>query len=373
MGLINPRIDGWEYYEIIDEFMEAIALRWPNALIQFEDFQTKHAIKLLQRYKNTFLMFNDDIQGTAATVLAGLYGAMKLQKKPYSALASEKIVLVGAGSAATGVALTIRKAMAIRMGLTMEEASERFYILDKDGLISKDRKNLSELERSFYNLKHFARKEADMEGLDVLEVVKRVKPGILIGLTGVGGIFNDDVLTAMNHDSENPPIIFALSNPTSHTECTPEAALRCTDGRAIYASGSPFTGVLYEGKAVYPSQCNNRFIFPGLGLGAALGQTGVVSSLMINKASEALVELITDEDLSRGAVFPDLADVRTVSCHLAARVIEQALEEGLELGNEEAVKAAGKGFEALKLYIWSKMWYPAYRPLVFKKDVAKDT
>jgi len=372
MGLINPRIDGWEYYEIIDEFMEAIALRWPNALIQFEDFQTKHAIKLLQRYKNSFLMFNDDIQGTAATVLAGLYGAMKLQGKPYSALASEKIVLVGAGSAATGVALTIRKAMAIRMGLTMEEASKRFYILDKDGLISKDRKNLSELERSFYNLKQFAREEADMEGMDVLEVVKREKPGILIGLTGVGGIFNDDVLTAMNHDSENPPIIFALSNPTSHTECTPEAALRCTDGRAIYASGSPFTGVLYEGKAVYPSQCNNRFIFPGLGLGAALGQTGVVSSLMINKASEALVELITDEDLSRGAVFPDLADVRTVSCHLAARVIEQALEEGLELGNDEAVKAAGKGFEALKLYIWSKMWYPAYRPLVFKKDVAKD-
>ena len=189
-----------------------------------------------------------------------MYGAMKLQGKPYSALASEKIVLVGAGSAATGVALTIRKAMAIRMGLTMEEASERFYILDKDGLISKDRKNLSELERSFYNLKNFARKEADMEGMNVLEVVKRVKPGILIGLTGVGGIFNDDVLTAMNHDCENPPIIFALSNPTSHTECTPEAALRCTDGRAIYASGSPFTGVLYEGKAVYPSQCNNRYI-----------------------------------------------------------------------------------------------------------------
>eukprot|EP00092_Neocalanus_flemingeri_P004184 GFUD01004499.1.p1 GENE.GFUD01004499.1~~GFUD01004499.1.p1 ORF type:complete len:635 (-),score=141.95 GFUD01004499.1:214-2118(-) len=368
MGLVNPRLQGWEYYEVIDEFMEAVALRWPKALVQFEDFQTKHAIKLLQRYKNNFLMFNDDIQGTAATVLAGLYGAMKLQGKPLSALASQKIVLVGAGSAATGVALTVRKAMVLRMGLTMEEAAERFYILDKDGLISKDRSNLSELDRIFYKLKDYARKETDMEGLQVLEVVKRVKPGILIGLTGVGGIFNEDVLTAMNHDPVNPPVIFALSNPTSHTECTPEEALRCTNGRAIYASGSPFTGVLYNGKAVYTSQCNNRFIFPGLGLGAALGQTGKLSSLMINKASEALVELITEEDLSRGAVFPDLADVRSVSCHLAARVIEQAMEEGLELGNEEAVRAAGKGFEALKVYIWGKMWYPSYRPLVYKMD-----
>merc|ERR1712096_412288 len=131
MGLVHPRIDGWEYYELIDEFMEAVALRWPKALVQFEDFQTKHAIKLLQRYKNNCLMFNDDIQGTAATVLAGLYGAMKLQGKPLSDLAKQKIVLVGAGSAATGVAHTVRKAMAIRMGLTMEEASERFYILTR--------------------------------------------------------------------------------------------------------------------------------------------------------------------------------------------------------------------------------------------------
>ena len=276
MGLVHPRIDGWEYYELIDEFMEAVALRWPKALVQFEDFQTKHAIKLLQRYKNNCLMFNDDIQvifilvqnpfliycqGTAATVLAGLYGAMKLQGKPLSDLAKQKIVLVGAGSAATGVAHTVRKAMAIRMGLTMEEASERFYILDKDGLISKDRKNLSELERSFDDLKHFARKEADMEGMGVLDVIKRVKPSILIGLTGKGGVFDEDVLTAMNHDVENPPVIFALSNPTSQTECTPEAALRCTNGRAIYASGSPFSGVFYKDRAIYTSQCNNRYVF----------------------------------------------------------------------------------------------------------------
>jgi len=372
MGLVNPRIDGWEYYEILDEFMEAVALRWPNALVQFEDFQTKHAIKLLQRYKKNFLMFNDDIQGTAATVLAGLYGSMKLQGKKLSDLAKEKIMIVGAGSAATGVALTVRRAMALRMDVTMEEAAEQFYILDKDGLITKNRKNLSELERSFHNLKHFARKEVQMEGDDVLDVVKKVRPNILIGLSGCGGIFNEDVLKAMNHDPVNAPIIFALSNPTSHSECTPDEALRCTNGRAIFASGSPFQGILYDGKAVFPSQCNNRFIFPGLGLGAALGQTGVVSSLMINKASEALVELITDEDLSRGAVFPDLTDVRTVSCHLAARVIEQAIEEGLELGNQSAVKAADRGFESLKRYIWSKMWYPSYRPLVYKKDVTKD-
>ena len=199
------------------------------------------------------------MQGTAATVLAGLYGAMKLQRKPSSALADQKIVLVGAGSAATGVALTIRRAMTLKMGLTMEEAAERFYIMDKDGLISRDRKNLSELEISFHDLKYFARKETDMEGMDVLQVVERVKPSILIGLTGKGGIFSEEVLMAMNHDAENPPVIFALSNPTSHTECTPDDALRCTNGRAIYASGSPFFGVMHDGRAVYPSQCNNRY------------------------------------------------------------------------------------------------------------------
>ena len=137
MGRRHKRIDGNEYYEIIDEFMEAISIRWPRALVQFEDFQTKHAIKLLRRYKNNFLMFNDDIQGTAATVLAGLYGSLKLQGKPLTALKDEKIMIVGAGSAAMGVTLTIRKAMALRMGISMEEACERFFILDQDGLITK--------------------------------------------------------------------------------------------------------------------------------------------------------------------------------------------------------------------------------------------
>jgi len=367
MGIKTPRLDGWEYYSLIDEFMSAVTLRWPNVLVQFEDFQTKHALKLLQRYRNDFQMFNDDIQGTAATVLAGIYGALKVQDKPLSALKDQKIVMVGAGSASSGVSLTIRKALMMK-GLSKEEASERFYIMDHEGLITNNRKNLTEIDQYFYNLKDFARKETKLEGVSLLELVKAVKPTILIGLTGKGGVFSDDVLTEMNHSQENPPIIFALSNPTDHSECTAEAAVRCTNGRAIFASGSPFPGLLYQGKVIHFSQCNNRYIFPGLGLGVALGQTGVITDMMINAAAEGLVELLSEEDLRKKAVFPDQLDIRIMSCHLAARVIQQAVAEGLELGNESVVKALAKGEDKLKTYIFTKMWYPSYRPMVYIKE-----
>jgi len=364
MGLKTPRVDGWEYYSLIDEFMAAANLRWPNVLIQFEDFQTKHALKLLKRYRDDFLMFNDDIQGTAATVLAGLYGALRVQGKQLTDIKHQKIVMAGAGSAATGVALQIRKAMVMK-GMTKEEASENFFIHDHDGLITKDRKNLEELQEYFTSLDTFARKEVSMEGQSLVDTIKTVKPNILIGLTGKKGVFTDDVLREMNHSDTTGPIILALSNPTNLSECTPEDVVRCTEGRGIFASGSPFPSVLHQGKMVEFSQCNNRYIFPGLSLGAALGQTGVVSNLMVNASAEALVELLTDDDIERRAVFPSRCDVRTLSCHLAARVIEQAVKEGQELGNENARKAADKGLDALKNYIWSKMWFPQYRPMVY--------
>lgn len=279
LGLKQPRMDGPEYYEFVDEFMAAIKLRWPRALIQHEDFQTKHAVNLLKRYRSSYLMFNDDIQGTAATALAGIYGALKVQGLPPSALKDLVFVVCGAGSAAAGVMLTIRNAMTRRYGLSDEEAGAKFFILDENGLITKARKNLLELEQNFYSLTTFAEDNTAMEGLPLLEVVKQVKPSVLIGLSGCGGIFTEEVLTEMSNGcpvrlffrllkifhsmfvfQDKPPIIFPLSNPTSRAECTAEQAQRCTGGRAIFASGSPFKDVVIDSMEIASSQCNNRYV-----------------------------------------------------------------------------------------------------------------
>eukprot|EP00092_Neocalanus_flemingeri_P007799 GFUD01008420.1.p1 GENE.GFUD01008420.1~~GFUD01008420.1.p1 ORF type:complete len:638 (+),score=163.08 GFUD01008420.1:104-2017(+) len=364
LGDREDRLEGDEYYELIDEFMAAIKLRWPRALIQFEDFQSKHAIKLLSRYKKEYLMFNDDIQGTAATVLAGLYGAMKVRGLTPADLKDQKILVAGAGSAGSGVVLTIRNAINRRHGLTEKEASQRFCIVDHNGLISKGRSNLAEMEEQFHDLSSFAVDDPAMEGMSLLDTIKKVKPNILIGLSACAGLFSEEVLKAMN-ENDSPPIIFPLSNPTSRSECTAEQAQAATGGRAIFASGSPFPDVEINGELVASSQCNNRYIFPGLALGAALGQTGVVTNAMINRAAEALVELIDEQDLARRATFPENVEIREIGAHLAAKVFEQGVQENLKIGNKEMLEAYQHGgLPELKTYIYSKMWFPNYRPLV---------
>merc|ERR1712079_367403 len=365
LGMREPRLEGDDYYSLIDEFMAAIKLRWPTALVQFEDFQSKHAIKLLMRYKKEYLMFNDDIQGTAATVLAGLYGAMKVRGLTPADLKNQVFVVAGAGSAGSGVMLTIRNAIIRRHGLTKEEANKRFYIIDQDGLITKGRKNLAEMEDLFYDLSSFAVDDTSLEGLSLIDTINMVKPNVLIGLSAVGGLFNKEVLTAMNQN-ESPPIIFPLSNPTSRSECTAQQAQEATGGRCIFASGTGFADVEIDGKVIASSQCNNRYIFPGLALGAALGQTGVVTNAMINRAAEALVELINEDDLLIKATFPRNVEIREIAAHIAARVFEQAVEENLKIGNKVMLDHFEQGgMSDLKKYIYSKMWYPDYRPLVY--------
>ena len=304
LGDRSDRLEGDEYYSLIDEFMAAVKLRWPRALVQFEDFQSKHAVKLLARYKREYLMFNDDIQGTAATVLAGLYGAMKVKGLNSHDLKDQTIVVAGAGSAGSGVLLTIRNALHKRHGLALHTANTKFFIVDQQGLITKSRHNLKEMEEQFFDLSSFAAGDSALEGISLLETVKTVKPNILIGLSACGGIFTEEVLAAMKENEPNP-IIFPLSNPTSRSECSAEQAQAATGGTAIFASGSPFPDVVVGGETIASSQCNNRsvsqsvsqsvcvftspacrYIFPGLALGAALGQTGVVTNAMINRAAE---------------------------------------------------------------------------------------
>ncbi len=369
LGLKERRLEGEEYLEIMDEFMAAVKLRWPRVLIQHEDFQSKWAVRLLRRYRKDYLMFNDDIQGTGATALAGLYGALKVQGLPVEALKNQKFVVAGAGSAASGVLLTIRNALTRRYGMSKSAASGLLYVCDEKGLITRARRGLLEMEELFYDLSSFAAEETEWEGAPLLDVVKLVKPNVLIGLSGVGGVFTDEVLLALNDGcgADRLPVVFPLSNPTSRSECNPEQAQRCTGGRAIFASGSPFPDVEVQGRAVASSQCNNRYIFPGLALGAALGQTGVITNAMINSAAEGLAELISEEDLARRATFPEKVDVRAVSAHLAMRVIVQAVEEGLKVGNEDAMEALEeRGEEGLEEYVVSKMWRPEYRPLVYQ-------
>jgi len=368
LGDRQDRLRGSEYDDLVDEFMAAVHLRWPRALIQFEDFESTQALRLLRRYKKEYLMFNDDIQGTAATVLAGLYGAMKVKGQAMSCLKDEIILVAGAGSASSGVLLTIRNALQKRHGLSLECANSRLFVTDVNGLISKERHNLEEMEETFFDLSSFAAGDTSLEGLSLLESVKTIKPTILIGLSGTGGIFTDDVLEAMT-EYEKQPIIFALSNPTSRSECTAEQAQRATNGKAIFASGSPFPEVEVDGVMIASSQCNNRFIFPGLALGASLGQTGVVTNAMINKSAEALVELLTDADLSKRATFPENVDIRDIAAHLATRVFEQAIDENLKIGNNEMLEIYEKGGDtAVKEYILhQKMWWPYYRALVYRE------
>ena len=244
-------------------------------------------------------------------------------------------------------------------GLTKAEAGAVFNIIDADGLISKARSNLAELEELFMDLSTFAKSDTSLEGQSLLDTVKNVKPTILIGLSGVGGLFTDPVLTAMGEGTDTP-VIFPLSNPTSRAECTAEAAQRCTGGRAVFASGSPFPDTEVDGRTVASSQCNNRYIFPGLALGAALGQTGVVTDAMITRSAEALVELLDDNDIARRGTFPISADIREIGVHLAANVFEQAVKEksSMHMNKEMYEHFEFGGMDELKNYIRAKMWLP---------------
>lgn len=358
MGLNQPRLTGNAYYEILDEFVEAVMSRWPKAVLQFEDFQLSHAHPLLQRYKDQHLVFNDDIQGTAATALAGIYGALKVQGKPAHSLTQQRIVVLGAGSAGMGVSTMIAQGM-VKHGLEYEDAAKQLWILDAKGLITKHRpaEELSDVQRPFA-----AVGDDDVEGESLIDTVKRVKPSILIGLAGAGPLFTPDVLRAMGECNERP-IIFPMSNPTYRSECTSDGAQRYTGGRAIFASGSPQPDADYEGRRICSSQANNMYIFPGLAMGAHLGQTGTITDMMMTAAAEALPKLIPQVDLDKGVVYPRLSNIRQISQHVAMDVIKIAAEEG-HLSSVKAMRALANSDEALLHWIDAHMYKPKYNSLI---------
>lgn len=358
LGLKQPRLEGQDYYDLIDEFIASVTSRWPKVLIQFEDFQLKHALTLLSKYRDEFLVFNDDIQGTAAIVLSGMLGALRVQNLPSQEFTKQKFCVIGAGSAGMGV-VTMLHQFLLKYGVETEDAHDQFMILDDKGLITTKRDGLSQV------VQPFARPEKEDEGLSILETVKKYKPTALIGLSGVGGLFTPDILKAMADQPEGkPPIIFPLSNPTSKAECTAEDAQKYTNGKAIFGSGSPFPDVIFNGERIRSNQTNNVYIYPGLAIGAYLGETRTITDTMIVAASEALVELITPSCINHRSIFPALSTIRSATVHIAARVMEQASREG-RLNNKRALKALSFGFHELESFIRREQWTPEYKQLIY--------
>ena len=316
IGITRVRSRGLAYNGLVDEFVHAVQEVFPRACLQFEDFGNANAFRLLQQYRDRICTFNDDIQGTAGVTLAGLLSAQRLTGRP---LAGQKVLFFGAGEAGIGIGELIVEALKSG-GLPEDAARRQCWFFDSKGLVVRSRTDLAE-----HKLR-FAHEHAEVHTLR--EAVERLKPAALIGVSGMPGTFDESVVRAMALINEKP-IIFALSNPTSKAECTAEQAYGWTDGRAIFASGSPFAPVTLNGRRLVPGQGNNSYIFPGVGLGVIASGSTRVTDEMFYAAARTLAGLVTDDDLACGRVYPELKRIREVSAAIAVEVAEVAYRRGL--------------------------------------------
>ena len=316
VGLRQHRITGAPYDELIEEFITAAHKVFPGVLIQFEDFANHNAFRLLQKYRSRICTFNDDIQGTAAVALAGVFSALRITG---AKLTDQKILFLGAGEAATGIADLIASAM-VAQGLSQSAARQRCWLVDSKGLVVKTRTDLAAQKVPY------AHEHAPVG--DFLSAIKTLKPTGIIGVAAVGGTFTREVLEEMARLNERP-IVFALSNPTSKAECDAEQAYRHTNGRALFACGSPFDPVQFNGKTFVPRQGNNSYIFPGVGLGGIVSRARHITDDMFMAAAHELAHLVTESDLEQGSLYPALPRIREVSLHIARAVAETAAKMGL--------------------------------------------
>lgn len=313
IGLRHKRIRGQAYDDLLDEFMEAVTSRYGmNCLIQFEDFANANAFRLLHKYRNKYCTFNDDIQGTASVAVAGLLAALRITK---NRLSDHTVLFQGAGEAALGIANLIVMAME-KEGVSKDAAIKKIWMVDSKGLIVKGRASLtSEKQR-------FAHEHGEMKNLE--DVVKDIKPSVLIGVAAIGGAFTKQILQDMAALNKRP-IIFALSNPTSKAECTAEQCYKYTEGRGIFASGSPFDPVtLASGQTLYPGQGNNSYVFPGVALGViSCGLKHIGEDVFLTTA-EVIAQQVSDENLQEGRLYPPLVTIQHVSLKIAVRIAEEA-------------------------------------------------
>jgi malate dehydrogenase (oxaloacetate-decarboxylating)(NADP+) len=316
LGWNHERVRGDAYDALVEEFVSAVQDAYPNALIQFEDFLTPNAYRLLRRYRDEVLCFNDDIQGTAAVSLAGVYASTRINGTPFEDL---RVMFLGAGSAATGIGDLMTRAL-VDAGLPTEEARRRLWFVDVNGLVVQGRDDLMP-----HNLPYAHAHER----IDFMPAIRSIRPHVLIGATGHPGTFTQEVVATMAEINARP-VIFALSNPTSRAECTPDQAYRWSEGRAVFASGSPFSAVqLDDGRTLYPAQGNNAYVFPGIGLGAIGSGARRVTDEMFLAAARALADEVSDEDLKRGALYPPLSRIRELSLSVATSVADVAHARGI--------------------------------------------
>ncbi|NCF15458.1 MAG: oxaloacetate-decarboxylating malate dehydrogenase [Gammaproteobacteria bacterium] len=314
-GIERRRARGSEYDELVDEFMQAAKEVFPGVLIQIEDFGNTNAFRLLEQYRHNTCLFDDDIQGTGAVAVAGIIASMRITG---GNLADQKILFLGAGEAGIGIADVFVAALK-EEGISEEDARKQCWFVDSRGLLCAGRDNIATHKEPYAH---------EHEYIDnLLDTVKALKPTALLGLSGQPQTFTKEVVEAMADFNERP-IIFALSNPTSMAECTAEQAYTWSDGRAVFASGSPFDPVKYGDRTFVPGQGNNAYIFPGVGLGVIVSRSRTVTDEMFLRAAHSLANMVKISDLERGRVYPPLSDIRQVSAQIAADVAKMAYDNG---------------------------------------------
>lgn len=355
LGLRHKRIRGREYQAFIDQFVEAVMRVYPDAVLQWEDFLKANAITQLARFRDRLCTFNDDIQGTAAVVAAGVYAALRITGQ---AMRDQRVVLGGAGASAQGIANLFVSALR-DAGLSYEGARQRICTVDSRGLVTEARAEMEDFKAAYARpVEEVAAWTCRDPGhITLEETIRNVEPTILIGTSGRAGLFTEGVVRAMAAANDRP-IVFPLSNPTSKSECTAEEAIRWSDGRAIVATGSPFEPVVHRGQTHRIGQGNNAFVFPGVGLGLWAGGVRRVTDAMFLDAAQALAHLVSPADLDQGAVYPELTRIRDCSHAVACAVIRRAVAEG---------HASPRVLPGLEETVRRAMWFPEYRQMRYQR------
>lgn len=363
LGIRQERITGQAYYDMLDEFMGAVFGRWPGVVVQFEDFESSKAIHLLERYRHDYRVFNDDIQGTGCVTLAGI---MSAARNAGSSIKDMRFLCAGSGSAGLGVCSQIVDGM-VEAGMSRTDAMSRFVIVTSVGAIGKEdgvyenpnhARGLSDERAAWLN-------DSVSDGASMQEVVEQFKPTVLLGLSTQPGVFTEDMIRAMAADCKKKgirPIVMPMSNPTSKSECSPDQAYHWTDGAAVVATGSPFPATTFEdGRVFVPSQCNNMYVFPGIGLAASVAGVSRITDRMLYCAAVACSNSMTDDEMAEGRTFPNVKRIREVSHAVACAVINEALYK--ELTTKITQKHIDEGIPSL---VKRKMYFPDYVPLIEK-------
>ncbi|MED2183480.1 oxaloacetate-decarboxylating malate dehydrogenase [Bacillus wiedmannii] len=349
IGNRHPRITGEAYDEFIDTFVQAVNRQFPKALLHWEDFSSRNARKILDKYRHDICTFNDDIQGTGAVSLAAVLSAVKVSGVP---LSEHRVVVFGAGTAGIGIADQVRDAM-VRVGVSEEESYKRFWCIDRNGLVTDNMEDLLDFQIPY------ARKEAEVsewkqnDVIGLAEVVKHVKPTILIGTSTVAGAFKEEIIKEMASHVERP-IILPMSNPTPLAEAKPADLIEWTEGRALVATGSPFEPVTYNGVTYVIGQSNNALIFPGLGLGTIVVRASVMTDGMFAAAAEAVASMV-DTSQPGAPILPEVEELRNISEMVAIEVAKVAVAEGVARENLSD--------NDIKIAVKEAIWEPEYRQI----------